>query len=134
MSDGDGAGTRWGLDMAASVLGTLRHYPSVNRRGLLRGRAVWGVWQPEPVRPRTDNNCYTPDMARSPRAPARPAPPPEVMTISDLAEYLQVSTSSLYKLVQSGRVPGQKVGKHWRFHKDTIDAWLKNTPKTEKPA
>lgn len=46
------------------------------------------------------------------------------MTISDLAEYLQVSKSSLYKLVQSGRVPGKKVGKHWRFHKEVIDRWL----------
>jgi excisionase family DNA binding protein len=48
------------------------------------------------------------------------------MTISDLAEYLQVSKSSLYKLVQSGKVTGQKVGKHWRFHKDSIDAWLRS--------
>lgn len=46
------------------------------------------------------------------------------MTISDLAEYLQVSKSSLYKLVQSGRVPGQKVGKHWRFSRRVIDGWL----------
>lgn len=63
-------------------------------------------------------------MARTPRAPGRAAPPPEVMTISDLAEYLQVSKSSLYKLVQQGKVPGQKVGKHWRFHKAAIDCWL----------
>jgi excisionase family DNA binding protein len=63
-------------------------------------------------------------MARTPRAPGRAVPPPEVMTISDLAEYLQVSKSSLYKLVQNGRVPGQKVGKHWRFRKDTVDQWL----------
>jgi len=46
------------------------------------------------------------------------------MTISDLAEYLQVSKSSLYKLVQSGRVPGQKVGKHWRFHREVINSWF----------
>lgn len=55
-----------------------------------------------------------------------PAPtPPEVMTIDDLAAYLQVSKSSLYKLAQGGKIPGQKVGKHWRFHKDAIDAWLR---------
>lgn len=39
------------------------------------------------------------------------------MTISDLAVYLQMSQSSLYKLVQRGSVPGHKVGRHWRFHK-----------------
>lgn len=67
-------------------------------------------------------------MARNPRAPGRAAPPPEVMTISDLAEYLQVSKSSLYKLVQQGKVPGQKVGKHWRFSRAVIDGWLANDP------
>jgi excisionase family DNA binding protein len=53
------------------------------------------------------------------------------MTISDLAEYLQVSKSSLYKLVQTGRVPGQKVGKHWRFHKESVDEWLKRSNRSE---
>lgn len=50
--------------------------------------------------------------------------PPDVMTIDELSEYLQVSKSSLYKLAQDGQVPGQKVGKHWRFHKAVIDRWL----------
>jgi excisionase family DNA binding protein len=47
-----------------------------------------------------------------------------VMTIDDLAKYLKLSTSTLYKLCAEGKVPGQKVGKHWRFHKDVIDHWL----------
>jgi len=58
---------------------------------------------------------------------SRPDPtptPPDVMTIDDLAAYLQLSKSSLYKLAQEGKVPGQKVGKHWRFRRDTIDRWL----------
>lgn len=50
------------------------------------------------------------------------------MTISDLARYLQVSKSSLYKLAQEGKVPGQKVGKHWRFRRATIDRWLDHGP------
>jgi excisionase family DNA binding protein len=48
------------------------------------------------------------------------------MTITDLAAYLQVSQSSLYKLVQRGSVPGHKVGRHWRFHKESIDGWLQD--------
>jgi len=54
---------------------------------------------------------------------------PEVMTIDDLATYLQVSKSSLYKLAQDGRVPGKKVGRHWRFHRNAVEAWLKEGPK-----
>ncbi len=41
--------------------------------------------------------------------------PPEVLTIDELSEYLRISKSSLYKLAQEGKVPGQKVGRHWRF-------------------
>jgi excisionase family DNA binding protein len=47
-----------------------------------------------------------------------------VMTIGELSKYLKISQSTLYKLAQAGRVPCQKVGRHWRFHKDAIDAWL----------
>ena len=47
-----------------------------------------------------------------------------VMTIGELAKYLKVSKSTLYKLCQDGKVPGQKVGRHWRFHKAVIDHWL----------
>lgn len=47
-----------------------------------------------------------------------------VMTIGELAEYLKLSRSTLYKLCQEGKVPGQKVGRHWRFHRTVIDLWL----------
>lgn len=48
----------------------------------------------------------------------------QVLTIDELATYLKVSKSTLYKLVKQGKVPGQKVGKHWRFRRKTIDQWL----------
>lgn len=51
-----------------------------------------------------------------------------VLTIEDLAVYLKLSKSTLYKLCQEGKVPGQKVGRHWRFHRDAVDAWLKTQP------
>lgn len=58
----------------------------------------------------------------------------EVLTIEDLADYLKISKSTLYKLVREGSIPCQKVGKHWRFHKDAIDSWLKQQPRTKKQA
>ena len=48
----------------------------------------------------------------------------KVLTIEELAVYLKISKSTLYKLAQKGGLPGQKVGKHWRFHRDIIDQWL----------
>lgn len=71
----------------------------------------------------TSNRYYLLHMSGS-RQGNPPSSTPEVMTIDDLAAYLQVSKSSLYKLCQAGRVPGQKVGRHWRFRKETIDSWL----------
>ena len=52
----------------------------------------------------------------------------DILTIDDLADYLKISKSTLYKLVQEGGLPGQKVGKRWRFHKEAIDSWLKSHP------
>ncbi len=48
----------------------------------------------------------------------------EILTIIELAEYLKIPRSTLYKLCQEGRVPSQKVGRHWRFRKEAIDRWL----------
>lgn len=52
------------------------------------------------------------------------SPPDAVMTIIELSKYLKISRSTLYKLAQEGKVPGQKVGRHWRFHKAAVDRWL----------
>lgn len=50
-----------------------------------------------------------------------------VLTIDELAEYLKIPKSTLYKLVQDGKIPGQKIGRHWRFSKEVIDRWLEET-------
>lgn len=53
----------------------------------------------------------------------------QVFTIGELSKYLKVSTSTLYKLLAEGKVPGQKVGRHWRFSKAVIDKWLAESPR-----
>ena len=56
------------------------------------------------------------------------SPPDTVMTIEELSKYLKISRSTLYKLGQEGNLPAQKVGRHWRFHREAVDTWLKNQP------
>ena len=51
----------------------------------------------------------------------------DVLTIDELADYLKISRSTLYKLAQEGRVPCRKVGRHWRFRKQAIDRWLERS-------
>lgn len=60
------------------------------------------------------------------------AAPSEVLTIDELSIYLKVAKSTLYKLAQEGRLPGQKVGRHWRFRRETIDRWLDDEAKIGK--
>ena len=52
----------------------------------------------------------------------------EVMTVEEDAEYLRIPKSSVYKLAQEARIPCQKVGRHWRFHRGALDGWLSNNP------
>lgn len=59
-------------------------------------------------------------------------PTDAVFTIDDLVVYLKLPKSTLYKLAQEGKVPGQKVGRHWRFHREMIDSWLKNQSGMER--
>jgi excisionase family DNA binding protein len=48
----------------------------------------------------------------------------EFLTAEEVAEYLRLPLSTVYKLVQDKRLPGFKVGKHWRFRKETIQRWI----------
>ncbi len=54
--------------------------------------------------------------------------PSGVLTIDELAVYLKIAKSTLYKLVREGKIPSQKIGRHWRFRKGAIDHWLEETP------
>ena len=58
---------------------------------------------------------------------------PEIMTITEICKYLRIPRSSLYKLAQEGRIPCQKVGRHWRFRREAIDRWLENARQVGYP-
>ena len=47
------------------------------------------------------------------------------MTLSQLAEYLQLGKSTVYKMVQKGEIPGIKIANQWRFDKKEIEKWVK---------
>jgi len=58
--------------------------------------------------------------------------PGDVLTIEELSTYLKIPKSTLYKLVREGKIPCQKVGRHWRFLKVAIDRWLEEGPADTK--
>jgi len=49
---------------------------------------------------------------------------PRIMTIEELAKYLRLHKSTVYRMVRDAQIPASKIGNQWRFRKDVIDAWL----------
>jgi len=54
--------------------------------------------------------------------------PADVLTADEAAKYLRVSLKTLYRLVAAGKVPGQKVGRSWRFREADLVAFLQGRP------
>lgn len=57
---------------------------------------------------------------------------PEIMTISQVAEYFQISEVTTYKLVQEGSIPGFKIGRHWRVKRDDLDQFIERLKRGER--
>ena len=49
----------------------------------------------------------------------------EWLNADEAAKYLDISSTNLYSLAQSNRIPAHKVGKMWRFHVVELDKWIK---------
>ncbi|MFZ5944001.1 MAG: helix-turn-helix domain-containing protein [Bacillota bacterium] len=56
----------------------------------------------------------------------------KIMTISQVAEYLQISEVTTYKLVQEGKIPAFKVGRHWRVVKDDLNEFIEKQKRGER--
>jgi excisionase family DNA binding protein len=50
-------------------------------------------------------------------------PSAKVLTVNELAEYLRVHRSTIYRLLKKGQLPGFKIGSDWRFNVEVIDEW-----------
>src|SRR5260370_25127951 len=47
------------------------------------------------------------------------------LNTEDAAKYLGISLSNLYSLAQQGRIPGNRVGKAWKFNREDLDTWVR---------
>ena len=50
----------------------------------------------------------------------------EIVTVLDVARFLRVPKSTVYKLARLGQLPASKIGKHWRFLRRDIHDWMHN--------
>ncbi|MBI2468453.1 MAG: response regulator [Candidatus Rokubacteria bacterium] len=68
------------------------------------------------------------EARRAPRADAgerRGRGVSEILTIRDVAAYLKLPVSTVYRLAERRELPGHKVGRQWRFHKSILDDWFR---------
>jgi excisionase family DNA binding protein len=47
-----------------------------------------------------------------------------VMTVEELAAYLKIHRSTIYRLLTNEGLPGFKIGSDWRFKVADIDEWI----------
>lgn len=51
-------------------------------------------------------------------------PYPRVMTVEEVAAYLQISLRSVYNLAAAGEIPAVKIAGQWRFYRPELERWL----------
>lgn len=49
----------------------------------------------------------------------------EVLDLEGACEFLKIAKPTLYKYVRTGQIPAFKVGRIWRFHKESLDTWVR---------
>lgn len=49
----------------------------------------------------------------------------DIFTVADIAAYLKLPISTVYRLAERREIPGHKVGRQWRFQRAVIDEWLR---------
>jgi excisionase family DNA binding protein len=47
-----------------------------------------------------------------------------LLSVDEVASYLMIPKSTLYKLCSERGIPCAKIGKHWRFDKKILDEWF----------
>ena len=48
----------------------------------------------------------------------------QLMTLVDVAKYLQIAPRTAYGWVNAGKLPGFKVGNTWRFDRSDVQKWV----------
>ena len=46
-----------------------------------------------------------------------------VFTVKEVAAYLRVHPMTIYRYLKQNKLPAFRMGNHWRFNKESIDAW-----------
>lgn len=59
---------------------------------------------------------------------------PTIMTLEEVAKYLRLHKSTVYRMAREGKLPGNKVAGQWRFKKDRLVAWFEEQQRLQEEA
>jgi excisionase family DNA binding protein len=48
----------------------------------------------------------------------------QIMTVTEVAQYLKVNDRTVYRMAASGEIPAFKVGASWRFKPAELEVWM----------
>ena len=57
-----------------------------------------------------------------------------VLTLAEVADYLRVHPSTIYRMLRKQQIPAFKVGSDYRFNQELIDRWRFGGEATAKSA
>ena len=55
-----------------------------------------------------------------------------IMTAAEIAQYLRIHPSTIYKLLRQRQIPFFKIGSDYRFDRDAIEKWMNRKIPKEK--
>ena len=59
----------------------------------------------------------------------------KVLSTKEVAEYLGLHPSSIYRMLKRGEFTGYKIGADWRFNLEAVEKWrLEHAPARVEPA
>jgi excisionase family DNA binding protein len=66
------------------------------------------------------------------RSAQRPEWRPTVMTLEEVARYLRINKSTVYRMARDGTLPAWKLGNVWRFKKESIESWIASNQRAQR--
>jgi excisionase family DNA binding protein len=58
---------------------------------------------------------------------------PPILKLENVAEYLRVHPSTIYRLLKKKQLPAFKLGRDWRFNRESIDRWRVDAERSRGP-
>jgi len=54
------------------------------------------------------------------------------LSISEISQYLGVSSDTVYKWIERKSLPAHKIGRLWKFKKEEVDEWVRSGQSAEQ--